>query len=54
MGVINSARLRESLRHIRDVLICRIRGHEWRFVIRSLEGHKIFECKRCGQEFVAY
>ncbi len=33
-------------------LICRLIGHRWRFKIVSLEGHKIWICRRCGKESV--
>ncbi|WP_445368838.1 DUF1660 family phage protein [Methylomonas sp. BW4-1] len=35
-------------------LICRLIGHKWRFVMRSLEGDKIFICRRCGRRFQTY
>lgn len=27
---------------------CALLGHRWRFVRISLEGHKVWECQRCG------
>jgi hypothetical protein len=32
-------------------LFCRLFRHRWRFVIRNLEGEKVFVCRRCGREF---
>lgn len=30
--------------------ICALRGHRWKLVRISLEGHKMWHCSRCGAD----